>query len=138
MLNNLSGICGRVQQRLVNQSNALWFISLISIYKHCAIDTADPSQQYAGHVSHDLHNRPRSLWSLCGSVVEHWSMESKGLRFHSSWGLRIFFFCPTLVTRQKNIFLYKNGYVRFDAISQVISCNFLFTYVSKFNLLFSH
>ena len=42
--------------------------------------------------------------------------ESKGLRFDSSWGLRIFF-CPTLVTRQKNIFLYKNGYVRFDAIS---------------------
>ena len=25
--------------------------------------------------------------------------ESKGLRFDSSWGLRIFFLCPTLVTR---------------------------------------
>ena len=33
---------------------------------------------------------PRSLWSLCGSVVEHWSAESEGLRFDSSWGLRIF------------------------------------------------
>ena len=24
------------------------------------------------------------------SVVEHWSVESEGLRFDSSWGLRIF------------------------------------------------
>ena len=29
--------------------------------------------------------------SLYGSVVEHWSMESEGLRFNSLWGLRIFF-----------------------------------------------
>ena len=27
---------------------------------------------------------------VCGSVVEHWSAESEGLRFDSSWGLRIF------------------------------------------------
>ena len=33
---------------------------------------------------------PRSLWSFLGSVVEHWSAESEGLRFDSSWGLRIF------------------------------------------------
>ena len=33
---------------------------------------------------------PCSLWSLLGSVVEHWSAESEGLRFDSSWGLRIF------------------------------------------------
>ena len=33
---------------------------------------------------------PGSLWSLCGSVVEHRSAESEGLRFDSSWGLRIF------------------------------------------------
>ena len=28
--------------------------------------------------------------SLCGSMIEHWSRESEGLRFDSSWGLRIF------------------------------------------------
>ena len=33
---------------------------------------------------------PCSLGSLLGSVVEHWSAESEGLRFDSSWGLRIF------------------------------------------------
>ena len=27
---------------------------------------------------------------VCGSVVEHRSAESEGLRFDSSWGLRIF------------------------------------------------
>ena len=32
-----------------------------------------------------------------------WSVKSKGLRFNSSWGLRIFL-CPTLVTRQKTSF----------------------------------
>ena len=41
-------------------------------------------------MSYQLRDRPRSLWSLCGSVVEHWSVESKGPRFHSSRGLRIF------------------------------------------------
>ena len=56
--------------------------------------------QYAGHVSFELFNRPRSPKSLCGSVVE----QSEGLRFDSSQGLRIFL-CPTLVTRQGNIFL---------------------------------
>ena len=30
------------------------------------------------------------LKQVCSSVVEHWSTESKGLRFHSSWGLKIF------------------------------------------------
>ena len=44
----------------------------------------------AGRVSYELRNKPRSPWSLCGSVVEHRSAESEGLRFDSSWGLRIF------------------------------------------------
>ena len=43
----------------------------------------------AGCMSYELCNRPHSLWSLSGSVVEHWSAESEGLRFNSSWGLRI-------------------------------------------------
>ena len=41
-----------------------------------------------------------SLW-LSGRASER---KSEGLRFDSSWGLRIFL-CPTLVTRRKNIFL---------------------------------
>ena len=65
------------------------------------INRSDPnSMQYAGHVSFELFNRPRSPKSLCGSVVE----QSEGLRFDSSQGLRIFL-CPTLVTKQGNIFL---------------------------------
>ena len=39
---------------------------------------------------------------LCGSVVEHRSAESKGLRSEDS----DFFLCPTLVTRRKIYFLY--------------------------------
>ena len=57
------------------------------------------SWQYAGRVSCELRNRPRSPWSLCSSVEEHRSAESDGLRLDSSWGLRIFL-CPTLVTRR--------------------------------------
>ena len=33
-------------------------------YQHCW------SQQYAGHLSYELCNRPGSPWSLCGSEVE--------------------------------------------------------------------
>ena len=72
----------------INPSSELT-ISLITIYKYCAIDIADP-RQYAGRVSYELRNRPRSPWSLCSSVVEHRSAESEGLRFDSSWELRIF------------------------------------------------
>ena len=54
-------------------------------------------------VSYELRNRPRLPWSLCSLVVEHRSVESEGLRFNSSWGLRIFFFVPYL--SKKNIFL---------------------------------
>ena len=44
------------------------------------------------------------IYELCGSVVEHQSVESKGLRFSSSWDSEVFFSCPTLETRLKNIF----------------------------------
>ena len=43
--------------------------------------------------------------SLCGSVVEHSSAESEGLRFDSSWGLRIFSL-PHILDKKKNIFLH--------------------------------
>ena len=60
---------------------------------------------YAGCMSHELCNRPHSLWSLSGSVVKHWSVESEGLRFNSSWGLRILFLSYTC-DETINIFLY--------------------------------
>ena len=63
-------------------------------YRHCW------SYQYAGHVSYELCNRPRSPWSLCGSVVEHRSAESEGQSFDSSWDSE-FFLNPTLVKRRK-------------------------------------
>ena len=50
-------------------------------------------------VIYELCNGPCSPLSLCGSVVEHESTKHEGLRFDSSWGLRIFFLCPELVTR---------------------------------------
>ena len=39
-------------------------------------------------------------WSLYGSVVEHQSTESEGLRFNSLRDSE-FFLCPTLLTRRK-------------------------------------
>ena len=61
-------------------------------YQHCW------SQQYAGHVSHELCNRPGSPWSLCGSEVEHRIRRSEVWFF---MGTQNFFLCPTLMTRQK-------------------------------------
>ena len=63
------------------------------------------SKQYVGRVSYELNIRPGSPWSLCGSVVEHLSMKSEGLRFNSSWGLRIFSLSHTR-DKTKKIFLY--------------------------------
>ena len=47
----------------------------------------------------------RAHLSLYGSVVEHPSAESKGLRLDSSWGLRIFSLSQAR-DKTKNIFLY--------------------------------
>ena len=71
-------------------------------YRHCW------SLQYAGRASYELRNRPRSPWSLCGSVVEHRSAESAGLRFDSSWGLRIFSLSHAR-DKTKNIFLHPSN-----------------------------
>ena len=68
-----------------------------------SIDIADPNSMQDGY--HELRNRPRSLESLCGSVVEHRSAESEGLRFDSLWGLRIFSLSHAR-DKTKNIFLY--------------------------------
>ena len=64
-------------------------ISLISIHKHYAIDIADPSSmQDACHMNLaiDLAHRGVSV----AQWLEHRSAECEGLRFDSSWGLRIF------------------------------------------------
>ena len=42
---------------------------------------------------------------VCGSVVEHRSAESEGLRFDSSWGLRIFSLSHAR-DKKENIYLY--------------------------------
>ena len=53
-----------------------------------AIDNADPSSmQDACHMNFVIKLADRGV---CGSVVEHRSVESEGLRFDSSWRLRIF------------------------------------------------
>ena len=67
-----------------------------SIYKHDAIDIAD---QNAERVASELRIRP-----LCSSVVAHRGAESVGLRFDSSWGLRIFSLSHAR-DKTKNIFL---------------------------------
>ena len=59
-------------------------ISLITIYKHYAIDIADPGSMQ------DACDMNFVTDSLTRSVVEHRSAESEGLRFDSSCGLRIF------------------------------------------------
>ena len=52
----------------------------------------------------ELCNKPHSLQSLCGSLIEHQTPESQDLRFDSTWGLRSeFFLC---CDKTKNIFLY--------------------------------
>ena len=79
-----------------NRTSGLW---ILDSNAHCW------SQPYAGCVSYELCNRPHSPQSLCGSVVEHQSKESEGLRCNSSWGLRIFSLYHAH-HKTKTIFLY--------------------------------
>ena len=94
----------------------VWFTFLISIYKHCAIDTADPSSmQVMCHMTFIIDLAHCGVF-VAQNIGAGNPKESKGLRFDSSWGLRIFSLSHAHY-KTKNIFLYKNGYVRFDAIS---------------------
>ena len=80
-------------------------ISTISIYKLYAIDIANPrSMQDACHMNFviDLAQRRVSV----AQWLEHPSAESEGLRFDSSWGLRIFSLSHAR-DKTKNIFLKK-------------------------------
>ena len=44
--------------------------------------------------------------SLCGLVVEHRSAKTEGLRFHSSWGLRIFSLSHARDKTKKHLLLF--------------------------------
>ena len=61
--------------------NSTYYLSYSS-HKHDVIDIADPGSTH--DACHELHH------SLCGPVVKHRSTKFEGLRFDSSWELRIF------------------------------------------------
>ena len=63
------------------------------------------SYQLTAVLVYEFRNRPCSPLSLCGSVVEHRSAESEGLRFDSSKGL-IIFSLSHVRNETKNNFLY--------------------------------
>ena len=64
-------------------------ISLISICKHYAINIADTnSMQDAGHMNFTIDLAHRGVF--VAQWLEHLRAESEGLKFDSSWGLRIF------------------------------------------------
>ena len=104
-------------------------------------------------MSYVLRNRPRTPCSLYGLVIEHWSTESEGLRFDSSWGLRIIslshardktkkyhslkltflgFTCPLKFTRQPN------NYSKMACVADVLWTKFRFFFLlSKLSLFTS-
>ena len=57
------------------------------------------------HVIYELCNRPCSLQSLCGSVVEHQCVESESLRFNSSCNLEFFHLSYACDKNKKHLFL---------------------------------
>ena len=66
------------------------------LYKNMSLSTLLILAGRGTRVIYELRNGLSSPKSLCGSVVEHWYAESKGLRFDFS--------CPMLVTRGKIYF----------------------------------
>ena len=80
-------------------------ISLISIYKHNAIDIADPSSmQDTCHTNFVIDLAHRGVSVARCRASEH---RIQSLRFDSSWGLRIFFFffsfVPHLCWNEKHL-----------------------------------
>ena len=88
-------------------------------------------------MSYQLRNRSRSLRSLCGSVIEHRSAESEGLRFDSSWGLRIFSLSHA---RQKTSFSISlpSSKLTISLISTIITLSTLLILVSGMNARKQH
>ena len=52
-----------------------------------------------------IHTRSRSPWSLCSSVVEHWSAEIRRSEVQSSWELRIFSLCHARGKTKKRLII---------------------------------
>ena len=90
----------RFHASMLNSLPSLLFYN----YKHDPIDTTDPSSMKN---THELYE-PLSSVSLSGSEGEHQGMESEGLRFDSSWGLRLFTLSHTC-DKMINIFFYHNN-----------------------------
>ena len=83
-----------------------------SIYKHDAIDIADPSSmQDACNMNFVIDLAHRRVF--CDLVVEHRSAEFEGLRFDSSWGLRSFSFSISLPSSKltSSLIPYRNSHV---------------------------
>ena len=58
-------------------------------------------------ISSGLHSSPILYFWHVGVVIEHRSVESEGLRFDTSWGLRIFSFSHTRDEKRFSLFLYR-------------------------------
>ena len=95
-------------------------------YGHCL------SQQYAGRVSHELLSRYRSPESLCSAVVKYRGAECEGLRFDSSWGIRIFSLSHAR-DKTKNIFLYIFTELKTYHLSYSINVRFVYIWQEKAN-----
>ena len=76
--------------------------SLISTYKHYAIDIADPSSMQ--EACHEPRNRPRSLWSHCDSVVTASEREIRRPEVQFLMGTLNFFFVPRSWRDEKKSF----------------------------------
>ena len=90
----------RFHASMLNSLPSLLFYN----YKHDPIDTTDSSSVKN---THELYE-PLSSVSLSGSEGEHQGMESEGLRFDSSWGLRLFTLSHTC-DKMINTFFYHNN-----------------------------
>ena len=80
-----------------------------------------------------LRTRPRSSWSICGSVVEHWSSEIRRsevqFQFNSSWGLRIFSLCHARDKTKLVGTLYQSNVFEVFSPSPTFKCCWLPTFL---------
>ena len=65
------------------QNNVVATVDIKKLFRACSM--------HAGRLSVELRSIVDLAHRLCGSVVEHQSVKSEGLRFESLWELRIFF-----------------------------------------------
>ena len=82
--------------------NSTYYLSYSS-HKDDVIDIADPGSTHDAY--HMNFVRDLAHHSLCGPVVKHRCTKSEGIRFDSSWGLRIFSLSHAL--DKISLFLYR-------------------------------